>query len=141
MEYLAKTTRLDDGRVEVEFPDCPGCQTFAEADEDVVAIAQEALEGWLEAHLLDGEAPPQPIAKRSVGALRVRVSPPVAIALQVRWRRQELKISQGELGRRLGVTRQQVALIERPTGNLRMSTLVKVAKALGATLDVELASS
>jgi len=47
MEYPAVLT-TEGPRTLAAFPDCPGCQTFAEADEDILARAQEALEGWLE---------------------------------------------------------------------------------------------
>jgi predicted RNase H-like HicB family nuclease len=32
-----------------EFPGCPGCQTFADAGDDIGNCASEALLGWLEA--------------------------------------------------------------------------------------------
>jgi predicted RNase H-like HicB family nuclease len=44
----------------LRFPDCPGCQTFAEPGEDVESVAREALEGWLAVNLEDGKAPPKP---------------------------------------------------------------------------------
>lgn len=136
MEYLAELAR-EGRRTLIEFPDCPGCQTFAEPDEDVGAVAREALEGWLEVHLEGGEAPPRPSTrKRGAKMLPVRVSPALAIALLLRWRRQELKLSQSDLGKRLGVTRQQVALLERPGANLRVATLAKAAEALDVELDV-----
>jgi predicted RNase H-like HicB family nuclease/DNA-binding XRE family transcriptional regulator len=138
MEYLAETAR-EGRRTLIEFPDLPGCVTFAEPNEDVTAVAREALEGWLAVHLEGGEAPPRPSRrKRGAKALAVRVSPALAIALLLRWRRQELKLSQADLGKRLGVTRQQVALLERPGGNLRVSTLAKAAEALEVELDVGL---
>ena len=139
MLYHARTVTDKHGRVEISFPDCPGCQTFAEAGEDALLVAQEALDGWLEAHLIDGEAPPPPSAhSANRRSLSVPVSPALAIALQVRWRRQELGLSQSELGRKLGVTRQQVALLEQPTGNLKVSTLARIADALGVYLTVDL---
>ena len=55
---MALLTEHDDGRTLIEFPSCPGCQTFAEADEDVGAVAREALEGWIEAHQVAGHSVP-----------------------------------------------------------------------------------
>lgn len=137
MEYLADLAR-EGRRTLIEFPDCPGCQTFAEPGEDVTETAREALESWLEAHLEGGEAPPRPhLHRRRPKMLAVRVNPALAIALLLRWRRQELKLSQAALGKRLGVTRQQVALLERAGGNLKVSTLAKAAEALEVELDVE----
>lgn len=137
MNYVAELAR-EGRRTLIEFPDLPGCVTFAEANEDVEAVAREALEGWLAVHLEGGEAPPQPSPRRKAGRgrLAVRVDPALSIALQLRWRRQDLKLSQADLGKRLGVSRQQVALLERPGGNLRVSTLAKAAEALDVELDV-----
>ena len=42
------------------FPDCPGCQTFAESLSDLLVASGEALEGWLEAHEICGLVPPTP---------------------------------------------------------------------------------
>jgi predicted RNase H-like HicB family nuclease/DNA-binding XRE family transcriptional regulator len=141
MEYLADLAR-EGRRTLIDFPDCPGCQTFAEQREDVAEVAREALEGWLEVHLEGGEAPPRPSArKHGAKTLAVRVNPALAIALQLRWRRQDLNLSQSDLGKRLGVSRQQVALLERPGGNLRVSTLARAAEALNVKLDIVLLPS
>lgn len=137
MEYVAKTER-DGNRTLIEFPDCPGCQTFAEPGEDVESIARDALEGWLAVNLEDGEAPPKPAYKAGAGRLAVRVASPLSIALQIRWRRQELGLSQAQLGKRIGVTRQQAANLENPDSNLRLTTLERAAEALEVDLGVEL---
>jgi len=55
---MALLTEQGDGGTLIEFPSCPGCQTFAEAGEDVGAVAREALEGWLEAHQVAGYSAP-----------------------------------------------------------------------------------
>lgn len=141
MEYVATLAR--EGRYTlIEFPDCEGCQTFSDPEEgeDAASVARDALEGWLVAHLVDGEAPPPPTKRASAGRgeLAVRVSPSLAIALQVRWRRQALGLSQAQLGKRLGVTRQQAAALEDPAGNLRVSTLERIADALALELEVDL---
>ena len=137
-EYVAVLAR-EGTRTLIEFPDCPGCQTFAEPGESVAEVARDALEGWLYSHLVDGEAPPRPAAEvRGSRTRAIRVSPQLALALQIRWRRQELDLSQSQLGRRLGVTRQQVATLENPDSNWRISTLLRVAEALGLELDVAL---
>ena len=68
MEYVAKLSK--EGRYTlIDFPDCDGCQTFADPDdgEDAASVARDALEGWLIAHLVDGEAPPQPARHGAVG--------------------------------------------------------------------------
>jgi len=51
--YTAQLSREGD-RVLVEFPDCPGCQTFVEPGESLRDTALEALEGWLDAQAETG---------------------------------------------------------------------------------------
>ena len=143
MKYFARITKEGD-RVLAEFPDAPGCQTFAEPSEDIQALARDALEGWLEVHLEDGEAPPRPvtdssrIAGRNVSAVPIRISPALAVRLQLRWARQDADLSQADLAKRVGVSRQQISLLESPKANLRLDTLETVAIALGLQVDVTL---
>jgi predicted RNase H-like HicB family nuclease/DNA-binding XRE family transcriptional regulator len=124
-----------------EFPDCPGCQTFADSEEELSGMAKDALEGWLEAHLVDGQAPPRPsrnhgAAPRGRTVMEVPVSPRLAVALRIRWERQRARLTQGELALRAGVTQQQIAKLEHPDENPSIGTLAKVADALGLELEV-----
>ena len=57
--YVAELT-TEGTQTVIEFPDCPGCVTFADKAEDIATVAQEALEVWLAEHLSGGEAPPRP---------------------------------------------------------------------------------
>ena len=141
MEYQAVITK-EGQRTVAEFPDAPGCQTFANPGEDIRALALEALEGWLEAYLANGKAPPRPHRHRSgpKGAklLPIPVGPTVAVRVQFRWARQDLGLSQADLAERLGVSRQQISQIESPDCNLTLETLQKVAEALGRRVSVQL---
>ena len=58
MHYVAKLTREGKNWL-VQFPDCPGCQTFGSSRDEALEMAKDALEGWLEVHLADGAAPCQ----------------------------------------------------------------------------------
>ena len=44
----------------VEFPDLPGCFTYAEQWEDIQEMAREALTLWLTVMLEDGKTIPEP---------------------------------------------------------------------------------
>jgi predicted RNase H-like HicB family nuclease/DNA-binding XRE family transcriptional regulator len=142
MFYLAYVHREGQSWL-AEFPDAPGCQTFADSLEELQADAQEAIEGWLEAHLVGGEAPPRPRAKhpRLNGRelRKVCVAPSLAAALEVRWARQERGWSQSELAARVGVSQQQIAKIENPDENPTIKTIEKVAHALGMELHLSFA--
>jgi predicted RNase H-like HicB family nuclease/DNA-binding XRE family transcriptional regulator len=139
MHYVA-VTRKEGKSTLIEFPDCPGCQTFAESHEVAIDLARDALEGWLEVHLENGDAPPRPSARVRARSrerlLPVRINPMLAVRLQIRWSRQEAQLSQGELAARIGVTRQQISLLESRGSNLTVGTLRKIAGALGLELDI-----
>ncbi|HZF54436.1 MAG TPA: type II toxin-antitoxin system HicB family antitoxin [Polyangiaceae bacterium] len=136
MHYHAKLER--EGRKwNAVFVDAPGCATFASSRAKVLAAAKEALEGWLEAHLLDGRAPPKP-APSARGAERIEIDPQLAVAVALRWARQAAGLTQTQLASRIGVSQQQVAKLERPGANPSIATLRKVADALGVRVRLEL---
>lgn len=135
MHYVAKLTR--EGKFWLaEFPDCPGCQTFGQSEKQAISMAREALDGWLEAHLATGDAPPRPRRKRGVS---VDVDPRIAAAVEVRWLREDSGLTQAQVAQRLRVSRQQVAKLENARGNPSIDTLSKVAKVLGRKLEVKFA--
>jgi transcriptional regulator with XRE-family HTH domain len=70
----------------------------------------------------------------------VPVTVPVVLAvrLQLRWARQELGLTQAELARRVGVSRQQIALLESPDANVTLKTLERVARAMDLRLEIQL---
>lgn len=134
MEYIAKLT-TEDGRWLVEFPDCPGCQTFGETKPEALEMASEALEGWLEAHLEYGDAPPRPARHRGVP---IPVRQRLAVAIQIRWLREDLGLTQRELAGKAGVSQQQIAKLEKPSGNPTIGTLEAIARSSGAQLSTVL---
>lgn len=159
MEYVAVFEKEGE-RTLIEFPDCPGAVTFAEADEDAVATAREALEVWLETQLEDGGTParprtvdelslaiteawqspaPAPLRDVSPDAVLVAIAPAPAIAVRaaLRLARQERGFSQAQLAERMGVSRQQVSLAESG-GNLSLATIEKIAQALGMVVRISL---
>jgi predicted RNase H-like HicB family nuclease len=62
MFYRAIVTP-DEGAFVVTFPDAPGCVTQVDRLEDVMPMATEALQGWLEASLAAGDVVPEPSAR------------------------------------------------------------------------------
>ena len=142
MHYTAHISR-EGKHVLAEFPDCPGCQTYAENGDEIANAARDALEGWLEAHLVDGQIPPRPVEHTSapdgMRLARVGIRPGLAAALQIRWARQDAGLSQRAFGERVGVSQQQIAKLENPDENPTLDTLEKVGRALGlhVTLGLE----
>ena len=138
MEYLARL-RTEGTRTLVDFPDCPGCQTFGKNRPEALRRAREALEGWLEAHLVMGAVPSRPTPRRSGSRTAlIPISPILAVRLELRWARQGLGLSQEDLAKRIGVTRQQIALLESPDSNVTLRTLERVARAMDLRLDIRL---
>jgi transcriptional regulator with XRE-family HTH domain len=115
--------------------------TFAEMNPEAIADASyEALNGWLEAYLVDGQVPPRPLVRTNApddkSLSTVPVRPGLAAALAIRWARQDAGLTQKELGQRAGISQQQVQKLENPDENPTLATLDKVARALGLTLGV-----
>ena len=99
MQYHAKVEHQGRQWTAV-FVDAPGCATCASSRDKVVAAAREALQGWLEAHLVDGRAPPRP-APSARGTVAVEVDPQVAVAIALRGARQEAGLMHGQLAFRI----------------------------------------
>jgi predicted RNase H-like HicB family nuclease/DNA-binding XRE family transcriptional regulator len=139
MHYVAFISR-EGKHLLAEFPTCPGCQTFADTADEIADAAREALEGWLEAHLVDGQVPPRPVEIASAPAdkkvARVPVRPGLAAALSIRWARNDARLSQKALGDLAGVSQQQIAKLENPDENPSLETLAKVGDALGLEVSV-----
>jgi predicted RNase H-like HicB family nuclease/DNA-binding XRE family transcriptional regulator len=134
MHYAAYISR-EGNHVLAEFPDCPGCQTFADNGDELEAAAREALEGWLEAHLAGGRIPPRPVDRDSAPTAKklahVNVRPGLTAALLIRWARDDAKLSQKALGELASVSQQQIAKLENPDENPTLETFAKVGRALG----------
>ncbi len=141
MRYPAIVTP-EDGAFVVVFPACSGCQTQADTKDEVLPMAQEALEGWLEATMAVGDAPPVPPksvrAPKGSRVLWVEVPPKLAVKIELRWARHQARLTQAQLAKRAQVTQQQIAQLESPDSNPTLDTLEKVARALGARLQVSL---
>jgi transcriptional regulator with XRE-family HTH domain/predicted RNase H-like HicB family nuclease len=126
--YFARTTR-EGKRWLAEFPDAPGCQTFADTREALFGEAVEALEGWLEAHLENGRVPPRPKARRGEGFV-VDVDPKLMLAMTLRWERHDRGLTQRDLARLAHVSQQQIAKLESREANPSIETLEKIGGAL-----------
>ena len=126
-----------------EFPDCPGCHSEVASGEDIRPAAREALDGWLEAHLVLGRVPPLPGAapRRAPAGRRLLLVPvpaPLALRIQLRVARHRAGLTQAALARKVGVHQQQIAELESPDANITVGTLLRVAEALGQDVAIDL---
>ncbi len=119
----------------VEFVDAPGCQTFGEDAASAERMAQDAVEGWVEAHLVTGTAVPTPARIRRrlpKGARWLTITIPLKIAVRAALvtRRVQMGLSQSQMAARMKVTRQAYQQLESPDANLRLDTLTRAFEAL-----------
>ena len=137
MQYPAVITR--DGRnVLAEFPDCPGCQTFARPGQDIRVRAADALRGWLASSLSHGDVPKAPSSRRRGRIVMVPGPANLAVKLSLRWARHEAGLTQAELARRARLSQAMIAKVESPGYRPSLDVLEKVAAALGRRVRVEL---
>ncbi len=119
----------------VEFVDAPGCQTFGEGKADAEAMAQDAVEGWVEAHLVCGDPLPErkKIRRRLPPRaywLTITIPFKIAVRAELMNRRLQLGLSQAQMAARMKVTRQAYQQLEHPDANLRLDTLTRAFEAL-----------
>ncbi|MGQ0648245.1 MAG: helix-turn-helix domain-containing protein [Gemmatimonadaceae bacterium] len=136
MEYWAKVTEEGEHWL-AEFPEAPGCQTFAESEAELPETAREALEGWLETQLQTRQVPPRPREHRGGGWLPIRIDARLAAKVGLRQARDAAGVTQSELARRIGVSQQSIAKLEDPDRNVELDTIVRAARALGYALELD----
>jgi antitoxin HicB len=134
MYYVAKLRR-EGKRWLVDFPDCPGCQTFGDSRNEATQMAADALAGWLASILKHGELPPVPKSREGPSTVSVEVPARLAAVIMIRLRRAKLGLTQKQLAQRLGVTQQQVAKLEDPDTNSSLASIEKAMRALGVRLE------
>lgn len=141
MRYVAFLTKEGKNTL-VEFPDAPGCQTYAPNPRQALLLAKEAIEGWLEAHLAADarRVPPAPKKQHRLPhgahALVVTVDPILSAKVALRRARLARELTQEQLADRLGVGQPQVAKLESPDYPSTLTSLRKAAEALDADVDV-----
>ena len=136
MHHVA-TIRREGRHWLAEFPDAPGCQTFGGSETELRAMAQDAIDGWLRAHLVSGDAPARPKRRAvSAKAWAIPVATAVAVAVQFRGARLDAGFTQAQAAKRAGVSQQQIAKLENPKANPSIETIAKVCGALGVELEV-----
>jgi transcriptional regulator with XRE-family HTH domain/predicted RNase H-like HicB family nuclease len=141
LRYPAVVTK-EGKNVLARFPTCPGCQTYASPGREIEHEATEALELWLETHLQERKLPPRPpktFKARGGRVLWVTVEPKLAVKLELRWCREDLGLTQTELARLAHVSQPAIAQIESPDSNPSIDTISRVARAMFAEMDLQIA--
>lgn len=134
LQYHAMVLRERRG-FSIIFVDAPGCQTSADDESEIVPMAQDAVEGWVEAHLVCGDPLPErkKIRRRLPPRaywLTITIPFKIAVRAELMNRRLQLGLSQAQIAARMKVTRQAYQQLESPDANLRLDTLVRAFEAL-----------
>lgn len=72
MDYAVILTRDDTGKWTAEVPALPGCVTWGSSKNEVLALAREAIEGWILSRKATGKSIPSPSVVAEVAHLSVR---------------------------------------------------------------------
>ena len=149
--YSALLQRKAEGLF-LEFPEIPGLSVRVTDREVAVSVAEAVLNERIQSMLERGEVPTRPGSfdeasadeerRESGGDVDVRFAVPLrpdnAVALQMRWIRQEQGLTLTAVAQRMGVSRQRMSALETTTRNWTVATLLRVAEALDADLEIVL---
>jgi len=138
MEYVG-LVYSDEKYIGVTFPQAPGCSTFGETYEEMLAMAQEALEGWLESWLVTGDVPPEPkpvSVRRGQRAIVVQVPAELAAAIAIRRARNAAGLTQARLAKLAGMTQPNIARMESGRANPSIANVAKVFHAMGSVMEI-----
>jgi DNA-binding XRE family transcriptional regulator/predicted RNase H-like HicB family nuclease len=142
MMYSALLQRTEEGLV-LEFPELPGLSARITDPEAAASVAHEVLNNRIQAMLEQGEVPTRPGTVPSTdgsghGRLKVPLRPDNAVALQMRWIRQEQGLTLTKVAQRMGVSRQRISALETTARNWTVATLLRLSEALDADLEIVL---
>ena len=130
------------GAVGVRFPEHPGVITYGQDDDDAEEMACETLGAALETDFDRGLVLPpsqEPTTKQGERVVFVPLEPDIRMAYLLRGWREEAGVTQKDMAQRMGISTQAYRRMERPgRSNLTVSTLNRVARALGRRLVLEL---
>ncbi len=139
IEYPLKLHKAEEGGYWAEFPDLPGCITEGDSEEEVLAMAKDALSGWLAVRFERNFSIPEPRLLKGKNVRWVEPNPDVGIPLMIRKIRKELGLSQKEVARRLQIAYQSYQAWENPkAANPTLKQLSKLAGAVGKKLTIDM---
>jgi antitoxin HicB len=139
IEYPLILHKAEEGGYWAEFPDLPGCITEGDSEEEVLAMAKDALSGWLAVRFERNFAIPEAKVLKGKNVRWVGPNPDVGIPLMIRKIRKELGLSQKEVAHRLHIAYQSYQAWENPKiANPTLKQLSKLADAVGKKLTVDL---
>ena len=72
LPYTIILKRYPDGGYFAEVKELPGCMTEADSREEVLTMIEDAMKGWIELALKDGQPVPEPVEESYSGKILLR---------------------------------------------------------------------
>ena len=72
LPYSIVLKKYSDGCYYAEVKELPGCMTEADSKEEVLAMIEDAMKGWIELALKDGQPVPEPVEESYSGKILLR---------------------------------------------------------------------
>jgi predicted RNase H-like HicB family nuclease/DNA-binding XRE family transcriptional regulator len=101
MYYYAHIWLEENETYSVEFPDLKGCFSMGETLEEAKAMAGETLALWFDDATFKETPRPRVIEGKDI--YPIKLDNAIAFALSLRWKREELGLTQLEMARRLNI--------------------------------------
>ena len=133
MVYYAKIEKDDEGYFQVRFDDVSGAITYGNDLEHALIMAEEALNLVLKSNNIKFNKPTD--FSGQAGYYPIQVKTKIAIALNLRWAREEQKLTQSDVAKRLNISFQVYQRYEDPAkNNVTADTIDRLQNALGIRL-------
>ena len=132
--YPAELLEEPDG-ITVTFPDIPGAITCGDTREDALERAEDALVSMMAALVEDKQPIPRPSPAR--GGPLISVPALAAAKLALHDAMLEARLSNVELGRRIGLDEKQVRRLRDPLHRSHIDKVETALRILGKRLEVE----
>lgn len=72
LPYTIVLKKYNDGSYFAEVKELPGCMTEADSKEEALMMIEDAMKGWIELALKDGQLVPEPIEESYSGKILLR---------------------------------------------------------------------
>ncbi|MCD4784446.1 MAG: type II toxin-antitoxin system HicB family antitoxin [Candidatus Eremiobacteraeota bacterium] len=137
IKYPARVEKDEPGYY-AQFIDIPGAFTQGMTMEELMEMAEDALNETIAYMMSDNIEIPEPSDVQGEDIIYVKLLPEVALPLSIKKARKELKASQGKIAQRIKVPYQSYQRWERAEKfNPTLKTLERIAKALNKKIVIE----
>ena len=131
--YFMANIYADDDSYSVEFPDLPGCFSYAETYEEAVEMAKDALSGYLFSVLRRFIKVNRPSNVDNPNLVPICPDPEIALALWLRWQRENRQLSQEQMAKQCELELEEYRRLES-ANEPALKALTKIEHGLGQSI-------